>query len=85
MPLASFVVQVRPGGDGLHRVLAVCHRRDVAIRSLRFFDDEIRLTVDGDRRQLRQLRHWLAASPGVLCASEDRQGSTGLAARSRAA
>jgi hypothetical protein len=66
MPLVHLDVHIRPGSDALHRVVCVCHRRGVAIGSLRYRESVISLAAYGDPRQTGHIGVWLEGLPDVL-------------------
>lgn len=74
MPLASFTLRVCPETDVLQRVVMICHRRHVEIVSVSYEAEEIRMTVRGDTRRMRQMVQRFDALVNVLAvmSSPDR-------------
>jgi len=70
MPTADLILSVQPDTDVLHRVLSVCHRRQLAITTLTYRADRLELRVDGELTQSNRLSVWLAALPDVLNVEE---------------
>jgi len=66
MPTADLILSVQPDTDVLHRVICVCHRRQLAITALTYHADRLQLRVDGEVTQSDRLSIWLAALPNVL-------------------
>lgn len=66
MPSTIVTLRVQPGTDALHRVVCVCRRRGLEILELSYANDQIRLTIAGAERQMRQIERWLAALVNVF-------------------
>lgn len=66
MPTTDLILSVQPDTDVLHRVLSVCHRRQLVVTTLTYDADRLQLRVDGDVAQSNRLSLWLAALPDVL-------------------
>lgn len=76
MSSTNVTLHVQSGDDALHRVVCVCRRRGLEIRELSYANDQIRLTIAGAERQIRQIERWLAALVNVF--RVDRNDPPGL-------
>jgi acetolactate synthase small subunit len=77
MPTMTFELQVRRRSDALNRIVGVCRRRGVDIVSLTYAEGAMVLSVCGDRKRTRRLRHCLQALVDVVEVRERRQDAVG--------